>query len=169
MDTGMGTDMDTPRLTTTHAQASTSRSKKLSLAGCFYRTLLYNVCMSNLQLEPTYSRMWREQHDLRFELFLKTEWDTPVKVAIRRNSYDSQSCGVVDIWTEASGWTRVLSVGLDVLEGVKKVGYLSLPDNETKIDYEEKYNSAFVIFYEDAKQIAKVALHIVRPHDTIKV
>jgi len=113
--------------------------------------------------------MWREQHDLRFELFLKTEYDTPVKVAIRRNSYDSQSCGVVDIWTESSGWTRVLSVGLDVLEGVKKVGYLSLPDNETKIDYEEKYNSAFVIFYEDAKQIAKIALHIVRPHDTIKV
>ena len=32
-----------------------------------------------------------------------------------------------------------------MLEGVKKVGYLSLPDNETKIDYEEKYNSAYVI------------------------
>jgi len=125
--------------------------------------------MSNLQLEPTYSRMWREQHDLNFELFLKTEYGMPVKVAIRRNSYDFQSFGNVDIWTEAAGWTRVLTVGVDVMEGVESLSYLSLPDNKTKIDYEEKYNSAFVIFYEDAKQIAKIALHIVRPHDTIKV
>jgi hypothetical protein len=113
--------------------------------------------------------MWREQHDLNFELFLKTELDTPVKVAIRRNSYDFQSFGVVDVWNEAAGWTRVLRVGVDVMEGVESLSYLSLPDNKTKIDYEEKYHSAFEIFMDDAKQIAKIALHIVRPHDTIKV
>ncbi len=157
--------MDTLR-TTTPTWVLTNLSKKLSLAGCYCRTLLYNVSMNNLQ--PTYSRLWREQHNLKFEVFFKSEWDTPVKALIVRNSYDDQSFASVDVWGD-KGWLRVITVGLDVLEGVKSLSYLSVPENETKIDYEEKYTTAFATFYEEAKELSKLALHIVRPHDTIKV
>jgi hypothetical protein len=127
--------------------------------------------MSNLQSEPvpTYFRMWREQHDLRFECFFKTEDDTRVKVALRRNSYDFQSSGIVDVWTDAAGWSRVVSVGLDVLANIETISYLSVPEDKTKINYTEKYENALLLMWEDAKEILQIALHIVRPHDTIKV
>jgi hypothetical protein len=63
----------------------------------------------------------------------------------------------------------VVRISRCVLEGVKSLSYLSVPENETKIDYEEKYTTAFATFYEEAKELSKLALHIVRPHDTIKV
>ena len=122
--------------------------------------------MNNLQ--PTYSRLWREQHNLKFEVFFKSELDEPVKAFIVRNSYDDQSYASVDVWSE-KGWLRVVTVGLDVLEAVKSMSYLSVPDNQTNVNYEEKYTSAFTAFYEEAKELSKLALHIVRPHDTIKV
>lgn len=127
--------------------------------------------MSNLQLEPapTYFRMWREEHDLRFESFFMTQDDTPFKVSLRRNSYDFQSCGIVDVWTEAAGWSRVVSVGLDVLVNIETISYLSVPDDKTKVNYTEKYNTALQTFWLDTKEILQIALQIVRPHDTIKV
>jgi hypothetical protein len=127
--------------------------------------------MSNLQSEPvpTYFRMWRQQHDLEFESFFITKDDKPIKVHFRRNSYDFQSWGTVDIWNEASGWNRIVTVGLDVLVNIEPLSYLSVPEDKTKVNYTEKYNTALQAFWLDTKEILQIALQIVRPHDTIKV
>jgi hypothetical protein len=113
--------------------------------------------------------MWRQQHDLEFESFFITKDDKPVKVHLRRNSYDFQSWGTVDIWSEAAGWSRIVSVGLDVLVNIEPLSYLSVPDNKTNVNYTEKYNTALQAFWLDTKEILQIALQIVRPHDTIKV
>ena len=125
--------------------------------------------MTNSHLpEATWFNMWREQHDIKFEAYFQSKFNTPaIKVAVCRNSYDDQSRGSVDSWSDSKGWIRIVSFNIDALENVFSLSYAMLPIDKTNPKFNEKYDAALAAIWKDTEKMMTIALRIVQPHDTI--
>lgn len=110
--------------------------------------------------ELTFYQMSRRGQYIRYEEF-NTVGHTRYRTTIRRDSYDDQSYGMVEMFMVGYGWSEVLRVGLDYLHEVETVSYVELPVDKNNPYYEEKYEKILRVMTADAKKILATVLRIV--------
>ena len=107
----------------------------------------------------TFTEVMRAQQSIQFQQFI-TVGTTPYRVFIKRDAYDEQSYGKVQMFTNANGWIDILNVGINQLPNSYDISYVSMPrevDNPLYLEKQATVRSAMEL---DATRILRIALEI---------
>jgi hypothetical protein len=104
----------------------------------------------------------RSRQDINFQTIIKSDsGDRTLRGYIRRDAYDDQSYGGVQLFTP-TGWVDVFRVNINELPNSKEISYISVPQETTHVLYEEKQEIVSELMMQDCLQMFRTALSIVR-------
>lgn len=105
----------------------------------------------------TFTEVKRTSQSIYFQQF-HTVGGLSYRVSIRRDSYDEQSYGKVEVFD--FGWTEILTVGINQLPNAYDISYVSMPREVENPLYLEKQATVRSAMELDATKILRIALQI---------
>jgi hypothetical protein len=91
-------------------------------------------------VEINFYQLVRGKQSINYQQFVTLK-DARYRITIKRDAYDDQSYGTVEMFMLGRGWSELLRVGLDYLHEVEELSYVQLPHTKSDPNYDSKYES----------------------------